>query len=130
MTGRLNVLRCLGLAMALGVTVTVAALSACSPEQSAPVSLAPPLGGAWAPADAFSPEVQEAARFAVQTFAVQNKARLLYQDVTQARQHGVADLHFELQLQVNLNGADRQAQAMVWLQTDGRYSLQAWDWLD
>lgn len=128
MTGRLNVLHCMGLALALGVTV--GAVSACSSEQSAPLSMAQPHAGAWAPADAFSPEVQEAARFAVQTFAVQNKARLLYQDVTQARQHGVSDRHFELQLQVNLNGADRQAQAMVWRLTDGRYSLQAWDWLD
>lgn len=124
MTWRLNVWRCLGWALAVG------ALSACSPEQSAPLSLAQPLTGAWAPADAFSPDVQEAARFAVQSFAVQNKVRLLYNDLTQARQHGATDRHFELQLQVNLNGADRRAQAVVRRQTDGRYSLQAWDWLD
>lgn len=132
MAWRLNVLRCVALALAVsvGVTVSVGALSACSPEQPTPVSLAQPIAGAWAPAEAFSPEVQEAARFAVQTFAVQNKARLLYKDVTQARQHGVADRHFELQLQVNLNGADRHVQAMVRRQTDGRYSLKTWDWLD
>lgn len=88
------------------------------------------MAGAWAPLDAFSPEVQEAARFAVQTFAVQNKARVLYKDVTQARQQVVAGLNFELELQVTLDGASRSARATVWRQPDGSYRLQAWDWLD
>ena len=88
------------------------------------------MAGAWAPADAFSPEVQEAARFAVQTFAVQNKARVLYKDVTQARQQVVAGLNFELQLLVTLDGASRSVSATVWRQPDGSYRLQAWEWLE
>jgi hypothetical protein len=109
-------------------------MAACSPEKPATIlathSEAAPVAGAWAPSDAFSPEVQEAARFAVQTFAVQNKARVLYKDVVKARQQVVAGLNFELQLQVTLDGASRSVSATVWRQPDGTYRLQAWDWLD
>ena len=109
-------------------------MAACSPEKtasvSAPHSEAAQVAGAWAPADAFSPEVQEAARFAVQTFAVQNKARVLYKDVVKARQQVVAGLNFELQLQVTLDGASRSVSATVWRQPDGTYRLQSWSWLD
>ena len=119
-------------------------ITACSPGIPAPVSptdrqdsaqasakvVSPTLTGAWAQTDPFSPEVQEAARFAVQTFAVQNKTRVLVQDVSSARQQVVAGVNFELQLQVRLDGVNRNAKARVWRQTDGRYSLQAWDWLD
>jgi hypothetical protein len=118
----------------LSTVLAFSLMAACSPEKpaavSAPLSEAAPVAGAWAPADAFSPEVQEAARFAVQTFAVQNKARVLYKDLTQARQQVVAGLNFELQLQVTLDGASRIVSATVWRQTDGTYRLQAWDWLD
>lgn len=86
--------------------------------------------GAWAPTDAFNPDVQEAARFAVQTFAVQNKQRVLYKDVIQARQQVVAGLHFELQLQVTWDGTPRTAQATVWRQLNGAYGLHSWVWLD
>ena len=109
-------------------------IAACSPEKpaadSAPHSEAAQVSGAWAPSDAFSPEVQEVARFAVQTFAVQNKARVLYKDVTQVRQQVVTGLNFELELQVTLDGSNRSFRATVWRQPDGSYRLQAWDWLD
>jgi len=109
-------------------------ITACIPEKPAtfasPLSGAAPVAGAWAQADAFSPEVQEAARFAVQAFAVQNKSRVLYKDVTQVRQQVVAGLNFELLLQVTLDGANRSVKAMVWRQLDGSYRLQAWAWLD
>ena len=116
-------------------TVLVCSLMlACNPDKpaavSAPHSEVAPVAGAWAPADAFSPEVQEAARFAVQTFAVQNKARVLYKDVVKARQQVVAGLNFELQLHVTLDGASRSVRTTVWRQPDGSYRLQAWDWLD
>jgi hypothetical protein len=88
------------------------------------------VAGAWAQADVFSPEVQEAARFAVQAFAVQNKSRVLYKDVTQVRQQVVAGLNFELLLQVTRDGANRSVRATVWRQLDGSYRLQAWAWLD
>ena len=120
--------------------LTLGWLSACSPEKpqwwsATPASRvstvsAEPVAGAWALADAFSPDVQEAARFAVQTFAVQNKARVLYIDVTQAREQVVAGLNFDLHIQVKLDGARRNASAKVWRQPDGAYRLQGWAWLD
>jgi hypothetical protein len=120
--------------------LTLILLVACSPEkpegrpatQASRVAMvsAEPVAGAWALADVFSPDVQEAARFAVQTFAVQNKARVLYKDVTQARQQVVAGLNFDLHIQVTLDGATRNANAKVWRQPNGAYSLQAWTWLN
>ena len=123
---------------ALAVVAAVS-LSACSPEKPAELSTTksmstdsgvPSIPGAWGPIDAFSPDVQEAARFAVQTFAVQNKARVLFKDLTQAQQQVVAGLNFELHLSVTLDGIPRTAQAVVWRQLDGTYKLQDWDWLD
>ena len=118
----------------LSTVLAFSLMAACSPEKpaavSAPLSEAAPVAGPWATADAFSPEVQEAARFAVQTFAVQNKARVLYKDVTQARQQVVAGLNFELQLLVTLDGASRSVSTTVWRQPDGSYRLQAWEWLE
>jgi hypothetical protein len=123
---------------ALAVVAAVS-LSACSPEKPADPSSTksmstdsgvPVVPGALGLIDAFSPDVQEAARFAVQTFAVQNKQRVLFKDVTQARQQVVAGLNFELQLSVTLDGTPRTAQAVVWRQLDGVYSLHSWIWLD
>jgi|MesohylFT_1024984.scaffolds.fasta_scaffold18968_2 hypothetical protein len=120
--------------------LTLSLFLACSPEKtelwpttsasSMSTVSADPVAGAWALADAFNPDVQEAARFAVQTYAVQNKARVLYKDVTQARQQVVAGLNFDLHIQVTLDGASRNASAKVWRQPDGAYHLQAWAWLD
>jgi hypothetical protein len=119
--------------------VALVSMGACSPERPADPSKTQPttadaarasVSGAWSPIDAFSPDVQEAARFAVQTFAVQNKQRVLYKDVTQARQQVVAGRNFELQLQVTWDGTPRTAQATVWRQLNGVYTLHRWDWLD
>ena len=131
----------MGRAVKLKVLFLVAAVStsACSPEMPTASTNTKPLAadtastavaGAWASTDTFSPNVQEAARFAVQTFAVQNKARVLYKDVTQARQQVVAGLQFELALQVTLDGTPRHAIAVVWRQADGVYKLKSWAWLD
>jgi hypothetical protein len=123
---------------ALAVVAAVS-LIACSPEKPADPqtttsmptdSGVPAVPGAWGPIDAFSPDVQEAARFAVQTFAVQNKQRVLFKDVTQARQQVVAGLNFELQLSVTLDGIPRTAHVQVFRQLSGIYSLHSWDWLD
>lgn len=89
-----------------------------------------PLAGAWSPVDPFAPDVQEAARFAVQTFAVQNRRRILYKDVVQARQQVVAGLNFQLDLQVMQEGVVRSAQVIVWHQPDGHYKLSEWVWRD
>jgi hypothetical protein len=105
-------------------------VSACSPDKSVDVPLTQARAGAWAPTDPFGHDVQEAARFAVQTFAVQNKSRVLFKEVTQARQQVVAGLNFQLQLQVTLDGAPRNVSVTVWRQLGGDYLLQSWDWLD
>jgi len=118
--------------------LTLSSLLACSPEkteglpapQASSTVSAEPEAGAWALADAFRPDVQEAARFAVQAFAVQNKARVLYKDVTQVRQQVAVGLNFELDIQVTLDSTPRNASAKVWRQPDGAYQLQAWAWLD
>jgi hypothetical protein len=55
---------------------------------------------------------------------------VLYKDVTQARQQVVAGLNFDLHIQVTLDGATRNANAKVWRQPNGAYSLQAWTWLN
>ena len=123
---------------ALAVVAAVS-LSACSSEKPADPSSTksmstdsgvPVVPGAWGLIDAFSPDVQEAARFAVQTFAVQNKQRVLFKDLTQARQQVVAGLNFELQLSVTLDGTPRTAQAVVFRHLNGVYSLHSWIWLD
>jgi hypothetical protein len=108
----------------------LAGLGACSPDKPSNGPVSPHGVAVWVEADPFGPAVQEAARFAVQTFAVQNKARLLFKDVTQARQQLGAGLQFELDLQVTLEGAKRHAKAIVWRQPDGVYALQSWAWLD
>jgi alkanesulfonate monooxygenase SsuD/methylene tetrahydromethanopterin reductase-like flavin-dependent oxidoreductase (luciferase family) len=117
--------------------LAVPLLTACSPEppvllpasQSASAAgMAGAMAGAWSSADPFDPDVQEAARFAVQTFAVQGQRRLLFKDVIQARQQVVAGLNLELHVQVSEDGAKRSARVTVWRKPDGRYSLTEWDW--
>ncbi len=107
-------------------------ITACIPEKpvsfSSPLSEAVPVTGAWARADVFNPDVQEAARFAVQAFSVQNKARVMYKEVTQASQQVVAGLNFELQLLVTLDGVHRNVLVKVWRQLDGSYRLLSWVW--
>jgi hypothetical protein len=110
--------------------LAVACVSACSPDKPSVVLPAQAKVGSWVPTDAFNPDVQEAARFAVQTFAVQNKARVLFKEVSLARQQVVAGTQFDLNLEVTLEGAARNSKAVVWRQLDGTYKLQAWDWLD
>lgn len=105
-------------------------VSACSPNKPVDVPPAQARVGAWAPTDAFNSDVQEAARFAVQTFAVQNKVRVLFREVTQARQQVVAGLNFQLQLQVTLDGVPKNVTVTVWRQLNGDYRLQSWDWVD
>jgi hypothetical protein len=103
--------------------VALVSMGACSPERPADPSKTQPttadaakasVSGAWSPIDAFSPDVQEAARFAVQSYAVQNRARVLFKDVTQVRLQSVAGLKSEMQLLVSLEGVSRNARATVW----------------
>ncbi len=106
--------------------------------------------------DSADPDVQEAARFAVQTYAVRQRERVLYQDVLQAQSQVVAGLNYQLTLQVSqwpqsqqvqktrdtqtprmAQGVQsnsipplvRQATVRVWRKTDGNYTLTEWQWL-
>jgi hypothetical protein len=114
-------------------------LTACSPVPSVVLPASEPassaanaveMPGAWASADPFDPDVQEAARFAVQTFAVQGKRRVLFKEVNDSRQQVVAGLNLKLRIQVSEDGVDRSASVTVWRQPDGRYSLTEWIWLE
>ena len=86
--------------------------------------------GAWSPMDAWHEDVQEAARFAVQTYAVGQRSRVLYKDVLAAEQQVVAGLNFKLRLQVQHDKSVRRAQVTVWRQLSGQYQLTEWVWLD
>ena len=88
------------------------------------------LPGAWSPIDAWHEEVQEAARFAVQTYAVGHRSRVLYKDVLAAEQQVVAGLNFKFKLQVQHDKTVRRAQVTVWRQLSGQYQLTEWVWLD
>jgi hypothetical protein len=106
-------------------------LSACSPQAPAtsPRMPSPKLElGGWKPADPFSEEVQEAARFAVQKQAVAEHSRLIYKDVQSAQIQIVAGLNFQMKLIVIENGASKFAVATVWRNTQNQYTLTQWHW--
>jgi hypothetical protein len=86
--------------------------------------------GGWSKADPFADDVQEAARFAVQTYAVAHRSRTLYKDVLEAQSQVVAGMNFNLKLQVRHENSTRTAQATVWRQLNGQYHLSDWRWLD
>ena len=97
------------------------------PVQNPVVQVQP---GGWSPTDPWSPEVQEAARYAVQTYAVTQRSRLLYKDVLASEQQVVAGLNFKLTLTVLQDKTPHTAQVTVWRQLSGRYQLTQWNWLD
>ena len=88
------------------------------------------LPGGGSPIDPWNEQVQEAARFAVQTYAVGQRSRVLYKEVLSAEQQVVAGLNFKLKLQVEHNKTLRTAQITVWRQLSGQYQLTDWVWLD
>ena len=89
-----------------------------------------PMAGGWSLVDPYDPDVQEAARFAVQTFAIQNKTRILFKDVWQARQQVATGRRSELLLEVTQNGVRFRAKALVMHHHGGLYSLNEWVWQD
>ena len=93
------------------------------------LGLTAPIGG-WSQADSNADDVQEAARFAVQAYAVAQHSRTLYKDVAQAQRQVVAGVNYKLQLQVLHIGTPRTAQATVWHPLDGPYQLRDWAWID
>ena len=88
------------------------------------------LPGGWSALDPLSDDAQEAARFAVQTYAVAQRSRVLYKDVIEAQRQVVAGVNFKLSLQVMHDGRKRTARVTVWRQLNGTYQLMDWVWLD
>lgn len=112
-------------AMLLSLLSATCALSACHPAE-APVPAATVLVGGWAAVDPADPDVQEAARFAVQKRAVQHQTRLLYKDVLQAERQVVAGIQFKLRLQVVQDKELIEVDVVVWRKLDGSYELVRW----
>jgi hypothetical protein len=88
------------------------------------------LPGGWTSLDPWADEAQEAARFAVQTYAVAQRSRVLYTDVIEAQRQVVAGVHFQLSLQVTHDSRKRTARVTVARQPNGSYELIDWRWLD
>jgi len=84
--------------------------------------------GAWGAADAYSDEVQEAARFAVQKQAVATRSRLIFKDVQSAQVQVVAGLNFRMKLVVVNDGVSQNAVATVWRNLENQYQLTEWQW--
>ena len=117
----------------VGVCAVALGLLACSERESLSIpsaSMNKALPGGGSPIDPWNEQVQEAARFAVQTYAVGQRSRVLYKEVLSAEQQVVAGLNFKLKLQVEHNKTLRTAQITVWRQLSGQYQLTDWVWLD
>ena len=132
-------------ALALGLVLgLLCGLTACAPSDktsgpaaatpapalSSPASVSTPAVGGWSQAESNADDVQEAARFAVQAYAVAQHSRTLYKDVVEAQRQVVAGVNFKLKLQVLHNGTPRTAQATVWHPLHGPYQLSDWVWVD
>ena len=141
--------------LALGVVNSaLAGLTACAPEDPQasrlhPASTSPGLTAAalspsrkvavpivvdWSQVDPYAFDVQEAARFATQAFAVLHHSRTLYKEVleahTQVGPEVSAGMNFQIKLQVQHEKRLRSAQAHVWRQSNGQYQLTQWVWID
>lgn len=101
-----------------------------APALSAPGAASTPAVGGWSQAQTDADDVQEAARFAVQAYAVAQHSRTLYKDVVEAQRQVVAGVNFKLKLQLLHNGTPRTAHATVWHPLKGAYQLSDWVWVD
>ena len=81
--------------------------------------------GGYSPAPVNDPQVQAAAKFAVRSHDPQLKLI----GVAQAQQQVVAGQNFRLTLKVEDQGANRVADAVVWLKLDGKHDLTSWQWV-
>ena len=133
MGGVNNAVPCCFVPWGLVVCALALGLPACGERETLSMpsaSVSGALPGAWILSDPWHEEVQEAARFAVQTFAVQQRSRVLYKDVMTAEQQVVTGLNFKLRLQVQHDTAVRVAEVTVWRQLSGQYQLINWVWQD
>lgn len=119
---------------ALGVLASLC-LGACNAQDAPGPSAASTeknmaIPGGWSVQDPLDDDAQEAARFAVQTYAVAERSRVLYKDVIEAQRQVVSGMNFKLTLQVMHDARQRTARVTVWRQLNGSYQLTEWVWLD
>jgi hypothetical protein len=106
-------------------------LMACSPsatstnQSSDTLTIQP---GGWTVADPFNQDVQEAARFAVQTQSMRTHSRLIYKDLKSAQTQVVAGQNFQMNLTIIDHGLSRSAAVSVWKDLHNQYSLTHWQW--
>lgn len=102
-----------------------------------PLCGAAPLAGGFSTADPASPEVRQAAEFAVGRIAIEStekgaasvSAKLTR--VISARSQIVAGVNYELRLELEVDGKPRKARATVWWQAwnkEAPYRLTSWAW--
>jgi hypothetical protein len=106
-------------------------LMACSPSATSPNQTRDTLtvqAGGWMEADPFNQDVQEAARFAVQTQSMRTHSRLIYKDLKSAQTQVVAGQNFQMNLTVIDHGLSRSAAVSVWKNLHNQYSLTHWQW--
>ena len=48
--------------------------------------------------------------------------------IVKARQQVVAGINYRLELKVSVDGAEKEAEAVVWKQLSGAYKLTSWTW--
>lgn len=109
------------------LTVIALALAA-APPAAAPKPATPPPVGAYAAA-AVTPELQEAAAFAVREQARRERRDLRLLGVERAERQVVAGLNFRMTLRVAQGRESRAARVVVYRPLQGGLQLSAWEWL-
>ncbi len=107
-------------------------VTACAKVDSAPQSMP----GAYAAAPVTDPNVQAAARFAIDAeqqalLKAGESGALDLVDIMRAEQQVVAGVNYRLRLRVRRNGQAQEAEALVWWQAWRKpdpYQLTAWHW--
>jgi hypothetical protein len=91
---------------------------------------APPLCGGYADAAITNAEVVAAAQFAVKTQAARpdQKAAIALVEIQSARQQVVAGMNYRLRLKVKVDGADKDAEVVVWRKLSGEHKLTSVMW--
>lgn len=92
-----------------------------TPEQS-------PTVGGYSEVSTSDPEVNAAAQFAVSTHADDTGEVMELQHVIQAEQQVVAGMNYRLRLGVIEGGRSGTADAVVYRDPEGQYSLTSWVW--
>lgn len=88
----------------------------------------PPPAGAYRPSE-ITPEVRDAAAFAVREHGRRDGSGLRLLEVTQAERQVVAGMNFRMTLRVAQGRTTRSARAVVYRPLQGSLQLTSWEWL-